>query len=119
MFRENEVRRGIALLDENAPGWRAKFNPDTLDMASTDGCTLAQAHGSYIDGVGWLGALSGTSGLVSVNLAVAHGFSLRGVPRLYGEIIDYAVLTETWKALVPETAVDELVHVEVRELVAV
>jgi hypothetical protein len=111
MYREEEVRRGIALLDEHADGWRSKFNPDTLDMSRADVCTLGQVRGSYVEGLEWLSDVSGVvEGVALVKLAAAHGFSLHGLPGSYMDLDD------TWKALVPETAVDELIRVEIREL---
>jgi len=111
MYKEEEVRRGIALLDEKAPGWREKFNPEGLLMASSLHCTLGQTFGSYGKGLLELG-------LIGAGVADSFGFSLYyelmvnyvSIPDNNAYIRLYTCLGETWKALVPQTARKE-VHV--------
>src|SRR5258707_5143969 len=100
MYKEREVRAGIALLDEKDPGWRDKFNPSELRMAGSRHCVLGQTFGSY------------GLGLDMLNLSSVDGFGEE-----YGFYIDtneaplgsmlrdvvYNRLGETWKALVPQT----------------
>ncbi len=124
MFREEEVRRGIALLDKEALGWRSRFNPGTLSMAYASKCTLSQVYGAVMI-EGHIGSDTGfNKGMVilglSLDQAADHGFARRGTDPLgslaYHE--EYEQLGETWKTLVPLIAT-ELIVVEDRELVAV
>ena len=57
MFKQ-QVQCGIALLDERAPGWRAKVDLDALNMRFN--CTLKQVFGDYREG------------LVKVGLGIKH-----------------------------------------------
>jgi hypothetical protein len=51
MSVSDRVRRGIALLDEEMPGWPDQVDVLTLDMASGYRCVIGQTHGGYIDGL--------------------------------------------------------------------
>lgn len=44
------VAAGIAVLNENKPGWHDFINLDTLDLCSLSECVLGQVFGSYIAG---------------------------------------------------------------------
>lgn len=44
---EAQVRRGVAVLDGYEPGWRARVDVGTLDMASYQLCVLGQVFGSF------------------------------------------------------------------------
>ena len=94
LYNEEEVKRGIALLNEKNPGWREKVNLDTLDMLKVAGCTLGQVYKDYYEGLIELG-LSDTD-----DSAVQYGFQMPGVEAGFGvEDEDYEKLTETWVAL--------------------
>jgi hypothetical protein len=43
------VARGVAWLDENAPGWVLKVNELVLDLDSNGNCVLGQVYGSFRD----------------------------------------------------------------------
>lgn len=45
------VNRGIALLDEKAPGWRGKIKPENLDLADCRYCVLGQVFKHYSSGL--------------------------------------------------------------------
>ncbi len=100
LYRRQEVERGIQLLDKRNPGWREKFNPDTLNLASMFHCTLGQVYGWWGDGMKELG-------LIGLE-AIRHGFLLepvltRGEQARERQHREYQQLTETWKQLVPTT----------------
>lgn len=58
MYEEN-VRRGVALLDEKGvPDWRQKVDTRQLDMNSHYKCVLGQIYGSYGQGLLELGLQS-------------------------------------------------------------
>jgi hypothetical protein len=41
------VNNGAAFLDEHAPGWRDKVDPDTLRLSSAHNCVWAQTFGHW------------------------------------------------------------------------
>jgi hypothetical protein len=45
----DDVARGMALLDEERPGWEAQIDLDRLELASDCGCILGQIFASEID----------------------------------------------------------------------
>lgn len=47
---ENQIARGIELLDKQHPGWREKINLDDLSIASSDRCIVGQLYGSFWNG---------------------------------------------------------------------
>jgi hypothetical protein len=111
LYREMQVRAGIAMLDQQVPGWREKFDPDDLHMSWASGCVLGQVFG----GVG--------AGIMRLRLGPAdieeYGFFLPypvGTDYFSLELrAQYDQLGDTWKALVKETATTvELIQ---RELV--
>lgn len=63
------MRRGVALLDREYPGWDRVIDLETLDVASYTDDILGQLYGSYNDGVAALGFALG-SGQSS-----PHGFT--------------------------------------------
>lgn len=111
MYQQEQVARGIALLDEKEPGWRKKFDPSTLAMETIERCVLGQVYGTVSRGQFILG--------LTWDTAVGYGF---GIPRseyerlgaLPGRLISrgthpewyalYDQLTETWIALVQPPA---------------
>lgn len=61
-FLNERVARGVALLDEKAPGWYEKINLDNLYMGSTFACVIGQiSEGAYNDGLAALGLDEDTS----------------------------------------------------------
>ena len=76
------VEAGAALLDERAPGWRAKIDTAVLDLNSDSRCILGQVFGGYVAGLESIGGR-----------AVRHGFCVEYPP-------DCAVvkqLTQAWR----------------------
>src|SRR5260221_4599985 len=132
MYKEREVRAGIALLDEKDPGWRDKFNPSTLRMAGSSTCVLGQTFGSY--GLG-IDVLKLRHDMINASQTEEYGFYIpvsEAAP--LGSVardINYMQLGETWKALVPQTAaaipqplriaevIEPVISVPERELVLV
>lgn len=94
LFNEEEVKRGIALLNQKNPGWREKVDLETLNMLKVAGCTLGQVYKDYYEGLIELG-LTDTD-----DSAVQYGFQMPGVEAGFGvEDEDYDELTATWVAL--------------------
>ncbi len=90
MYREEQVRQGIALLDAKLPGWHETFDPSTLDIGRMDSCVLAQASGSHNYVVGLL--LVGLTAREALDYGFAAGY---GVELVY----ESAELTRTWVIL--------------------
>lgn len=44
------IAKGMALLDERAPGWESRINLDKLDLKSCTTCVLGQLFGDYSAG---------------------------------------------------------------------
>ncbi len=119
MYKEKEVRAGIALLDKKDPGWRDKFNPSTLRMAGSSTCVLGQTFGSYGLGID-VHVLKLRHDMINASQTEEYGFYIpvsEAAP--LGSVvrdINYMQLGETWKALVPQTAVvDEIIKPVVSE----
>lgn len=49
------VAKGVALLDEQVPGWDGHIDLIKLDVKSTDRCVLGQVFGNYSEGCDRLG----------------------------------------------------------------
>src|SRR6266700_3484961 len=58
MYQQEQVERGIALLDEKKPTWREKFVPAALEMSWYTTCILGQVYGEYMDGLWYLGIVT-------------------------------------------------------------
>ena len=76
------VARGIELLDQKMPGWAAKIDLDILRMSSCHVCILGQLYTEYGLGLSALGLSKGRD----------HGFD---VPTLFHS--DHEVLTAAWR----------------------
>ena len=77
------VAAGAALLDERAPGWRAKIDLAVLDLDSDTSCILGQVFGGYVAGLERLGGCR----------AVPHGFCVEYPP----DGADAQQLTQAWR----------------------
>lgn len=82
-----QVARGIALLDERGPtDWRKRINLDTLDVGSLENCILGQLYGSFLrkpSSVFW----------DTVNC----GFDVPMQPRDEEYVAAYVELTRAWR----------------------
>ncbi len=99
MFREKEVRRGIALLDTMVPDWKSRISLETLNMAYSKECILGQVFEDY------------NTGLLALNLLgdepLQYGFAIYApaqshTSEVYASLFaEYerlnAKLTETWR----------------------
>lgn len=82
---EENVLRGIELLDRQVPGWRDRIDWDRLDMMyGANRCILAQLFGSYGLGRDRLNVLN----------YYYYGFD---VPQMKPTLNDYNQLTELWR----------------------
>ena len=81
---EENVLRGVALLDEKVPDWKLRVRGKSLDMESPYKDILGWLFGSYHRGLGWLGLGSKDS--------VYYGFN---PPEDSKQL--YLDLTQLWK----------------------
>jgi len=68
---KSRVAAGVAFLDDEAPGWRDKVDPDTLDMSDTSNCIIGQISD---DGWSYFMESYGMFYGPSRNLQVLYGF---------------------------------------------
>ena len=47
---EEQVKRGIRLLDSAMPGWRKRIRIKNLDLHSGCNCILGQLYGEFVEG---------------------------------------------------------------------
>jgi hypothetical protein len=109
LYAEEEVRAGIAWLDERADDeWRLEINTEVLDMRNSDLCILGQLFGSYDEAIEKFGLIRRGPYLSGLGFYRCDGFwyeipahELQGLPE--DDASDwgrrYALLTETWKTL--------------------
>jgi hypothetical protein len=100
-----EVKAGMALLDEKAPGWREKVDLDKLNMGGCVRCILGQIYGHFDEGLTALGICE--VGVVEIQFDLAiekaarYGFAIED-PYLKNYHLDYATFTQTWKEALSE-----------------
>lgn len=80
------VSRGISLLDQEVPGWRDKIDWDKLDMSNCFRCILGQLFGEYAEGVDYL----------RVTGAI-YGFDIKPYQTREEHVESFAILTELWR----------------------
>lgn len=91
LFKEEEVRRGIAWMDEWVPDWRESINRENLDMRNGADCILGQVFGDYDEAVNNNGILDPAFlGFILLDF-MADSYTA-----------DYQALKETWLALMGE-----------------
>ena len=88
------VQRGVALLDQECPGWRDQIRMGDLDMANTYNCVLGQVYGGYEQAV------------VALNHKIAtrrqrerHGFTLPKKVIMATITTDYEAWKREWNLL--------------------
>lgn len=85
----DRFREGLAWLDQDHPGWRARMSTQTLDMGDSNRCVAAQLTGTggsgtitpYLDALAQLGLTTDQ----------AYALGLDTVPS-----VDYPLLTAMW-----------------------
>lgn len=82
------VRKGAALLDDVAPGWREKIDLSTLDIGDYQQCVLGQLYGTYGEAIPAL-----HPHLASMEQRHSHGFA--GVAAMDG-FESESRLTRAW-----------------------
>lgn len=92
------VLDGVAFLDERVPGWADKIDLDEFEITSVSCCVLGQLYGDYEQGCGTL------FGYRSAYSSRPRDLGFLGA---YGagddaENVDYAVLQESWEAVIRE-----------------
>lgn len=95
-----EVKAGIALLDEKVPGWRERIDLNQLKMEYCFSCILGQVFGEYVFGLRQLGiATDDDSEFDPEEQAVNLGFQSN---RRNGICLDYGYLNQAWKEALSE-----------------
>lgn len=107
---QERVSRGAAYLDDVDPGWHARVDPETLELASGRACVLGQLHGDFRLGLGRAHLLSLSSAPRPSLSPVTYGFRcVQDVPAAEQDR-DYAFLDRAWQAEIrkrrPPQAVD-------------
>jgi hypothetical protein len=87
-----EVKAGMALLDERVPEWRKKVNPSSLNMSSCFSCILGQVFGRY------------SYGVKELELGEDDPQELGFLTRDYGSYGEFRELTQAWKEALSETS---------------
>jgi hypothetical protein len=88
------VKKGVALLDDQAPGWRDKIDVDSFDITSQHRCVLGQVYGEYTDGALALFGSSKYYDDEAMTEAVECGFWATGVNDEKWEALQLAWLKE-------------------------
>lgn len=87
---EDKIAKGIALLDQMAPGWEEFIHLGSLNVNNTENCVLGQIFMSFSDGEA---ALFGT---YCFGQCIEHGFNYSYYAYPQGMDVG-AILTEEWK----------------------
>lgn len=105
---EEEIKRGVKLLDREAPGWLQRIDVAKLEMSSYFDCVAAQAMDcSYRSALGKLG-LDYFEVIRSANAAVQHGFTViedsedLTIASYEDMHAAYATLTAEWLQVISE-----------------
>lgn len=115
------VARGVALLDENQPGWAQRVDLDDFDMKIASTCVIGQVfagydfsdHSAYELG---LEALMTQTSLNSDDFAVRHGFDLVITSRATNLDLDWwrqwETLQQEWVTAITDRQVttEERIH---------
>lgn len=81
------VLRGVALLDEHAPGWHEKVDPEILAIRSPKNCICGQVFGSFQEGVRVL-KLSGEGSRYGFNAAPSAGVKISEVEAQWRDVLE-------------------------------
>src|SRR5579859_5527888 len=99
MTIEQRVQRGIALLDEHIPGWRARIDVARLDMGSGEDGLIEQLYGTFHKGRLALGLTWNHD----ETGCIENGFDIAGNERGENNLRDWRVLTEAWRRALLES----------------
>lgn len=95
---EQQISRGIALLDEKVPDWRYRINTSELNLSRFNQCVLGQVFGHYSKGLDsftdtYLSEFSELSAQEArVKFSRDYGFE--------SDVDHYGIITDEWlKAL--------------------
>ena len=86
MFEE-QIKRGVQVLNEKKPGWAYSINIESLNIITPAYCVLGQVYGGYSDGLAEL--------RIHYVDAGNYGFTLTTLPSDAAE--DWDTLTQEWK----------------------
>ena len=91
------AQAGAALLDAEDPGWAARIDPRSLELADGRACVLGQLHGDYRRGL-FRGRIVGASSAPARFVSpVDLGFQASREGGEEAERLDYAHLTRAWR----------------------
>lgn len=105
MFEE-EIERGVAVLDNVKPQWYHHVDLDALNLDNCYHCVLGQLFGDFEDGVSDLRRITGWSGGDGWQFAAEYGFSVGVMEFEDDEDLDeatarnYDTLTKEWVAAI-------------------
>jgi len=112
LYAEDQVRDGVAFLNEQVPGWRTRINLQVLDLRNNEDCILGQLFGSYEEGTHALGLSPAWASLLgffrhdnrNLGLFFAPGHEARGAENETW-MERYDLLTATWKQVLAQTPI--------------
>lgn len=101
-----EIKAGMALLDEKVPGWREKVNPQQLNMAYCFTCILGQVFGEYTHGLKRLGIADDEEVYSEFDPETNEQAQNLGFQsKVHNGIwLDYDYLNKAWKEALSETS---------------
>jgi hypothetical protein len=102
--------RGAAYLDGADPGWAARVDPRSLELADGAQCVLGQLHGEFRFGLlrarVWDGSSAPSMRLFAAASPADLGFHARGTED--EAALDYAHLTRAWREEIRERVAPEV-----------
>ena len=103
----SNITRGIAWLDQHAPGWVDRIDLDVLDVADPERCPLGQIFGSYTDGLDVIGQRFGSPG----GFCSGGGLMTDGSQDDYSPD-EYPALNAAWRAAIIDRRMAEQLTVQ-------
>lgn len=85
------VAKGVALLDEQAPGWLERINLLSLEISSSDLCVLGQVYGNFHDGCDALGLCA------EFDADAVYGFNCSADAETDDQLEDFRILNKEWR----------------------
>ena len=93
----SRARSGAELLDGEDPGWAARVDTRTLELADGQACVLGQLHGDFRRGLFRSRVLGVSSAPARFVSPVDLGFQATREGGPEAERLDYAFLTRAWR----------------------
>ncbi len=96
--------RGAAYLDAADPGWHTRLDAATLELSDGAHCVLGQLHGEFRRGLLRARVIDLSSAPLASLSPVDLGFHARRDLGAEVEALDYAYLTQAWRAEIEQRA---------------